>query len=59
MTASVSTVCYFRGQVMHNLSHAFAAVRDLHDVVASVDGWIEAALGTDRVAAGTAIGISG
>jgi len=40
MTASVSTDCYFPGQVT-----PFAAVTDLHDVVGSVDGWMQAALG--------------
>lgn len=51
MATSVSTEGYSPGQVMRDLSHAFAAVTDLHDVVRSVDGWMQAALGTDRVAA--------
>jgi signal transduction histidine kinase len=34
---------------MRDLSHAFAAVTDIRDVVGSVDGWIQAALGTDGV----------
>ena len=46
MAASVSTDCYLSRQV----------IRD--DVVGSVEVWIQAALGTDRVAAGPAIGIS-
>jgi hypothetical protein len=40
MTASVSTDCYLPGQAMPDLSHAFAAVTDLHDVVGSVKAWI-------------------
>jgi len=58
MTTSVSTEGYLPGQVVRDLSHAFAAVTDLHDVVGSVDGWTQAALGTDRVAACLAKGIS-
>jgi hypothetical protein len=45
MYLSVSTVGYFRGQVMLHLSQAFVAVMDLRDVVGSVDGWIQAAPG--------------
>lgn len=58
MYLSVSTVGYFRGQVTRHLSRAFIAVTGPHDVVGSVDGWIQAAPRTDRVMACLAKGIS-
>lgn len=48
MYLSVSTVGYFRGQVMRHLSQAFIAITDPRDVVGSVDGWIQAAPGRIR-----------
>lgn len=58
MYLSVSTVGYFRGQVMRHLSQAFIAITDPRDVVGWVDGWIQAAPRTDRVMACLAKGIS-
>ncbi len=58
MTQLVSTEGYLPGQVVRDLSHAFVAVTGLHEVVGLLDGWIQAALGTDRVAACLAKGIS-
>lgn len=51
MVASVSTGCYAPGQVLGYLCHASAAATELHEVVGSVGGWVQAALGTDGVAA--------
>ncbi|MGH2659577.1 MAG: sensor histidine kinase [Actinomycetota bacterium] len=52
---SVSTGRYSPGQVLRDLCHAFSAATDLHEVVASVGGWVQAALGTDGVEAWLAL----